>query len=539
MNVRLRKEFRAFLLPWSATGMAAVLMGFGQFFTDSYQGELHGWRGDLLGLLCGIAPVIFIGGVLFMAGSAFGVEFRERTMTLWLSQGVSRAQLWKEKMLALALAVSASGLLGATVILLSHSLVRHLPEAASHSAGTTWMTDFFWAALSTGLFFLTTVCGVCFWTLLGRSTLGGIVFSLGAQFGIFVSVVLVMEKLFSEQDKLKVRAVVTIALIYAAVLLWLGRQKFGKFESRDAVPGEGGLRIESLSPLHHFGKWVQCAASSRWLNLVRKEIGLSRALYVIAMVYTLCWLLCLGSLWLMPGRETEIQAVMGALVGIYIALMLISTGCLALVEERNLGTHAWHLTLPISTPRQWLVKLGVALVHAELLVVLLPYALALLMPSRMGPDLPHIRDAEEVFAFLGLCALICAGGLVLSFWAASLSNNSTQAALIAVSGLVSMFACAGAATWCAQHLQGSWDRFAGWLIFLKLLATVANSWEPAAYLLMLSPLVATMLIQSLLQFRRAETRPLVLLKYAPIVCLVAFLTEFCVVNGMWAAMQSR
>src|SRR5215472_17423283 len=122
MNLRLRKELRALLLPGATTLVAAVLMGVGQFLADSSRGELHGWWSNLVGLLCGLSPVTFIGGVVILAGSVFGMEFQHRTMPLWLSQGVSRAQLWKEKMLALAKVVTASSLVAVLSMLLGHSL---------------------------------------------------------------------------------------------------------------------------------------------------------------------------------------------------------------------------------------------------------------------------------------------------------------------------------------------------------------------------------------------------------------------------------
>ena len=50
------------------------------------------------------------------------------------------------------------------------------------------------------------------------------------------------------------------------------------------------------------------------------------------------------------------------IVGVVSTLMIaILAGSLSLGEERTSGTHAWHMTLPVSALRQWLIKLFMAL----------------------------------------------------------------------------------------------------------------------------------------------------------------------------------
>src|SRR5205085_8776744 len=123
----LTKESRALFLPWSVTLLASVLMGLGLFTEETSLTAGNGWARGWISFLFGLAPVMFVGSVVVMAGMAFGTEFQHRTMTLWLSQGVTRAQLWSEKMLGLAIAVITSSFAGVLCLLSSHWLAGVLP----------------------------------------------------------------------------------------------------------------------------------------------------------------------------------------------------------------------------------------------------------------------------------------------------------------------------------------------------------------------------------------------------------------------------
>jgi hypothetical protein len=89
-----------------------------------------------------------------------------------------------------------------------------------------------------------------------------------------------------------------------------------------------------------------------------------------------------------------------------------------------------------------------------------------------------------------------------------------------------MIGCGAGGVWCAQQLAGSWNQFAGWLIFQSLVSTAVKSSEAIALLLFLAPVLCILLIQSLLAFRRAQPRQSVLFIYSAIIALMAFLTAF-------------
>src|SRR5262245_55690884 len=91
-------------------------------------------------------------GVPLLAALSFGNEFQHGTMTLLLSQPVARTRIWFEKMILLTAAVLT------TVAV--YSMLPHQGLAIA------------------GLWFLIAVCSSTFWTLVAKSTIGGLVLNL-------------------------------------------------------------------------------------------------------------------------------------------------------------------------------------------------------------------------------------------------------------------------------------------------------------------------------------------------------------------------
>jgi hypothetical protein len=522
MHCRLIKEARALFLPCSVALLASVLMGLGLFTQETSQAAAwDAWVRALTGFLFGLAPVMFIGSVVVMAGMAFGSEFQCRTITLWLSQGVTRMQLWKEKMLALAIAVITSGIAGGLCLLAGHWLAGSLLGREWRPMSDPFREDFLWAIGGSGLFFASTVCSVCFWTLLGRSALGGIVFSLGSQFVLLAAILFSMDKLFGDNNEVKAGAVAIAGLAYATVFFWLGRRSFNRFESRDSVSWDGGLRMESLGMFRISATFLRCAPTAPLWNLIRKEIGLSRPLYVIAALFVICWLVSVGAYWLTSGHRSALEVVFGVMFAVYMSVITVLSGCIGLIEEKNLGTYGWHLTLPIGSRRQWLVKLAMALAHGFVLALLLPWLLALMIAP--GEMVGIFREDHNGPLGAGLVAW--AAAILFSFWAATLVNTSARAVLTALLGLIGVFACVLAGNWCAGQIQGANGDFAGWLLFLRLSSSAFVTSPVLAFVVFAGPTL-TILLQSFLQFRRIQPRPFVLFKYTVIVSLIVFLTAF-------------
>ena len=86
---------------------------------------------------------------------------------------------------------------------------------------------------------------------------------------------------------------------------------------------------------------------------------------------------------------------MNALTAIQITLTVVLTGCVALGEEKSLGLAAWHLTLPVSTRRQWLVKLAVSAGVLLVMGFVLPLLLAALTSIKTNVGLAYLLENKE------------------------------------------------------------------------------------------------------------------------------------------------
>lgn len=106
-------------------------------------------------------------------------------------------------------------------------------------------------------------------------------------------------------------------------------------------------------------------------------------------------------------------------------------GCVSTAEERNLGLHEWHLTLPVPASRQWLIKVLVALGVNGLLGILLPLAL-MHGTLALSPEANRLQQPEkDIIAVLAAnLVLLCAG-----LYASTASSNSLRA----VVGMVCAF----------------------------------------------------------------------------------------------------
>ena len=196
-----------------------------------------------------ILLAIYFIGSLVMSAMTFGNEFHLRTMSLLLSQPVARRELWPEKMRVLA-AVNAIGGTVVLVALLCTTQVRldHAGEAM-FVAGKEMLVQCATLALMPILF----CCTTPYFTLISRSTLGGMVFSI---FGAGMLLVLsgwiwdglVIVGFGPIKDKLTFDLLdgpdfvfVVLSLPYCALLYWLGRRRFLRLEVIDSQALEATL----------------------------------------------------------------------------------------------------------------------------------------------------------------------------------------------------------------------------------------------------------------------------------------------------------
>jgi hypothetical protein len=496
MNPRLAKEFRALRLPW-LVGLAAGLAMLDHRAQD-------------------YAMVAAVGCAALLAAMSMGNEFQQRTLALLLSQPCARRDLWREKLLVLGM---LAGTLGLT--LFSSLGIAGREVSDPHDL------------VMTGIFSLAVVCSAPFWTLVARSIIGGMVFSLaGALLLLLVTEQLVVGKIFGSRfedeipDAVYAWAWLITGVSYSVACLLAGWRKFARLELKDAMPGESALFSTAATRRSRWWHCLRIRPAGKLRNLVRKELRLQKPGVVVAAVFLLCWLAALGSFWLRP--ELRYGHLLDMLAVVYIALALALAGSISLGEERAFGLAAWHLTLPVSARLQWLLKLGVGMAVAIVLGLVLPGLLAWATLPEARAGLRHIAQESNNGLWLNVLAIGTALWLffVLSFWAATLLGNTMRAVLTAVMGFGVLLLCVGVCDRLAEKTGG---------LQTGLLCDIAARWQSPFYLFVRGEAAfmavgfivsVAALAQSLVQFRRPHVQRAVVVKRAALLLAIAFLAAF-------------
>jgi hypothetical protein len=415
-NTRLRlwKETRALLPLWGAmAGLIGVpfLLRHEQpmdFALGAY------WLGcALLGPFC------------------MGQEFQHRTMGLLLSQPVSRRRLWWEKMAVLGAAMVS---LFAWMELLWGTETGQVPGFVGsgeellkvmHLLVLPWLVGF---------------CTGPALTLLAGSILGGVALTFLCPWFLTMFVLAVIPEIWISHSGMDVRpnsALISLGF-YCGALFLFGCQRFGRLEDIQGRGAELSLPAALAKPFAEFTGRFALGRSSAVGHLVRKEVRLHLPAFVVALGLVALWLALVVAVFARATMDKGFLMLPTVLLGLGIPVI---AGIVAVAEERSLGVHEWHLTLPVSARRQWgvkvLVALGVNVAFGLLLPGLLAHASAWLadnpqlvaeIPGRSVSPLlianlvifcaalyASTASANSMRALIGAIALFIAGGLVLNF----------------------------------------------------------------------------------------------------------------------------
>jgi len=385
MNPRIAKEIKvlrpAFLLTLAAAAMPLVI--------GPNRHELPEiWMG-----------IIFAMGCLIMGAEAFGNEFQQKTLSLLLTQPLPRTFIWKEKMqvLGAALAIGTGALAGA-VMLFDRQVVS--------------AEDFSWMA-----WVLVPVCILCttpYWTLFLRNTLLGALLTFIAPvlllginsylhyrwlengkfiFGSWFVVNGFLYQKWIHDPAAEESSVITLLILYCAVCCWLGYRRFRSLQVVDAQGTaafrELGLpaRVETLL-LRPF-KTIAAGFTSSLASLVKKELRLQQITFVGAALF--CLMAVAGAVLFHLTVDESLGRgwAMGILVAdyyLYLPILPLIAGTVAVAEEKAWGVADWHLTLPPSARRQWTAKVAVALITSLILGLILPAVLLLAGTALFGGE---------------------------------------------------------------------------------------------------------------------------------------------------------
>lgn len=559
MNPHLIKEFRVLLFPWSFAMGTAILMPLANFLIAVQMIE----DGIFVNFLSGLVVFVFFSSLLAIAASPFGTEFHYRTLPLLLSQPISRSLIWKHKLIAASTGIGVALLpvVFASLLLQSGAPAATVPDVAvttsitatpepTPSAGLSPEQEMYQRryginrpvihsppaipstpdvisaseiSLSACALLLPTLCSVTYWTMLARSTLGGMVFTAFSQLFFFGILTFISERFGLADSRLGIRDIsaqtpifVIAGIIYCGIFLRLSWRKFSRLEvsqlSPDTLAGSKSLAAQGFR-LHG----LRCRSASGFLNLIRKEIQLQRPLFIIAAILCALWVLAYIFVLLQPSHTNFSEIIFALTIGFYIPLMSFLAGAVSLGEEKNLGIVGWHLSFPISVWRQWAVKLAVGLGVWALLGLLLPFALTQL---GMIIDRSRVIKGLEIEGLL-VISLFMTGVCALSFWAMTLFSNTVRAV---IGSLVTVLLLCGAVALALWLLI----EFVYALPVVRTLLIDGNARQEADGLILIgASTVVLALIQSLLQFRLLQTSRRTVVKYSSALLVFVFLATLC------------
>jgi len=436
---RILKEARPLFWPWCAVALAGALP---------------------LVYPLDWTPLIYLIGffvVPLLAVLSLGNEFQHRTLSLLLSQPVGRMEIWCEK-LSVTVAVIVSAVLAFSLAL----------------RATSFQSDWrVWAFA--GAWIVATIASATFWTLIARSTVGGVALTLVVQFFIIMALNLAYWVYGAEYVSLGnttfVLTVTFVFLSYAGVMLWLGGRTLTRFQA--AGGGMAGDDLLTAGPDVMPGAWagwLRSRPTGAVRNLFRKEFRLLRPVWLISLLAAVGWAcLTLFGLLFERGFSRNFETAVISVLVVSTLIIAILAGSLSLGEERTSGTHAWHLTLPASAFLQWRIKLYVA-VFAGIVGAGLPPML-LLGRSLFGAA-HNLGDVH-----LGMDWLLVVGLLTFAaFWCACAVNGTVPAVLWVLPVLGGV---------CLAWLFGGWvaGKFVGFicaaadpLAHIQLAVAVSRYW---------------------------------------------------------------
>ena len=404
----LQKEFRTLAFP-AGLILFAVLAG---AWAATGDGGILGYRN----LLFRGALLAFFLGTPLLAALPFGAEFQHKTIVLLLSQPASRTRIWFEKWIAAVIVVAVLGGIELTFL-------------ALRAPGEVVVLAALW-------FIVLVACSAPLWTLLARSTIGGLTFTMSAMMMVELGANYVLYRMTGtelDQDVFgRAPFLDLVRILYAAATLAAGWMAFLRFQAVAT-----GLGAVSAGQSHTGWAVLRARRSGAIANLVRKELMLQRPAFLVAALFGIGWIVCVAlvAARMMPPRFADVLPAM--LFAGHIPLVIVLAGTVPVGEETSLGLRDWHLTLPISARVQWAIKLLVAVA----VVVLLAFVLPGLFSYAAG----RVTDGEirgvEVFRSPTFQLLVI-GAVLLAFWSSTIFGDTLKASLATGAAVLGVGVCA-------------------------------------------------------------------------------------------------
>ena len=443
------KEFRA-LLPVSMAGGAAVAAS--TLASDDR-------------IVVTLFTFAYVATSIALGALAMGHEYAHRTLPFLLAMPIHRGRIFAAKFAVVAL------MLG-TVTALMWAMRPWLTDSSSHmQMPAAWLL----VAPCCALLLTPTL------TMLSRSTLGGMVFTLAIPSLLLVAADLVASARYGAMqpalaDALKLKLFVAAVAAFCAAGAITAPVLFLRLQ---AAEGPGDVFIGKHARTSSVPAAVPAPRrrSALWL-LVLKELRLQTMTFTVAGLYLAVWLGLLAT------GHTE-RGIVPFITSLYCGLLAVLVGALSSAEERQQGTLEWQLLLPMAAWLQWAVKAGVTLVLAVMLAVVLPYLLT--------RD-PQLSSRPWVVAVVGIASA--------SIYLSSLVTGGVRAMVTSILALV-----VARAAWNWMWTTGT--RILSWMWGVEPLPPMAANFpEWLWWYRTVSSSVAGALVLTLLVFAYANHRSL-------------------------------
>ncbi len=350
-------------------------------------------------------------GCAVLGACSLGNEFQHRTLSLLLSQPISRSVQWRDKMLVLGAGIGTS-----LAVLVGCQLVYCGVPGDE-------------APLVLALVGLCALCGAPYWTLVCRRALVGMACAAGVPTSLLGVYALVTARLFADEAAVVSSAVILI-ILYCAVVFSRGYARFKSLEDYDRTARELSLPASLEAVLAQPLASVSSHFRGPFASLLKKEFRLQQVSFLVAGGF---FLLAVVGFCLMPLYRELGQAVVGGDLGQFVLLLPLIAGAIAVAEEKGWDLADWHLTLPPSALQQWSAKMLATLTTSLALGLLLPAALLLASGAVFEPHGSRV----SLPPFPALAACVLGQLLVTSVAAYSASfSKSTLRAILAAFGMI-------------------------------------------------------------------------------------------------------
>lgn len=384
------KEVRAILWAW--IGCLAVV--------------LASWLWQGSGVFYYDAVAVFGLGSIGLGALTIGHEYTNKTLPLLLTLPADRRRLLLIKI----------GVLAIMLAILGGAAWASLDSAAERGHLRWYEPSLIPLGIASGLFIAP------WFTMLTRSPLAGLVLTATVPAGLWFAgdmLGIARHGVLHPAEVARVRTAVLVwgTCVASVVAATVGWRTFMRLE---AIEGGGAhIQLPTFGVLHADTR--RSHVSSLWL-LLRKELRLQQLAFVVAAIYLLIWTaISIAHRFGLLEEDDEL----GIITFFYLAILSVLIGALASAEERHLGTHGWHLLLPMAAWKQWTIKAGTAFLLTGLLGFLLPGALWFI-------DAPPNARGFFVWELLVAPVFLTACGLYMS----SLCRSGVTALLLGIPAIV-------------------------------------------------------------------------------------------------------